>query len=114
MRKSKTKRISDDALEILMKYEWPGNVRELEHVIEGALALCQEESIEPRDLMANVALSLQQPGHFKSASMLFIESKEMLSLNEMEKRHIEKMLSHYRWNRMETAKALGITPKTLY
>jgi DNA-binding NtrC family response regulator len=114
MRKSKTKRISDDALEILMKYDWPGNVRELEHVIEGALALCQGESVDPRDLMTNVALSLQQPGHAESDSLPFVESSDMFSLNELEKKYIEKTLKHFQWNRMKTAKVLGITPKTLY
>jgi DNA-binding NtrC family response regulator len=114
MRKSKTKRISDDALEILMKYDWPGNVRELEHVIEGALALCQGESVDPRDLMTNVALSLQQPGHAEGDSLPFVESSDMFSLNELEKKHIEKTLKHFQWNRMKTAKVLGITPKTLY
>jgi DNA-binding NtrC family response regulator len=114
MRKSKTKRISDEALDILMKYEWPGNVRELEHVIEGALALSQGESIGARDLMTNVALSFQQPFPAGGESPSSAEADNILSLSDLEKKHIEKMLKYYRWNRMKTAKALGITPKTLY
>ena len=47
-RKSKTtKRMSPEALQVLMKYDWPGNVRELEHVIEGATVLSQGEVIQP-------------------------------------------------------------------
>jgi DNA-binding NtrC family response regulator len=44
------KRISEDAMNALRKYDWPGNVRELEHAVEHALVLSQGEVIEARDL----------------------------------------------------------------
>ncbi len=56
-RKTKTKHLSPEALQVLMTYDWPGNVRELEHVIEGAIALSHSDLVEPKDLWMNVALS---------------------------------------------------------
>jgi len=45
--------ISQEAMELLMRYQWPGNVRELENVIERALAL------EPGDQLTTASLPLQ-------------------------------------------------------
>lgn len=96
------KAISPEALSILQDYDWPGNVRELEHVIEGTMVLCQNDVIEPKDLWINPALgrSTARDG--------------LLSLEELEKIHIERVLKFNQWNRQNTAKMLGITPKTLY
>jgi DNA-binding NtrC family response regulator len=113
-RKSKAipKRLSQAALEVLMRYDWPGNVRELEHVIEGGIVLCQGDEIEPRDMWINPALSTEVAA---SAPRSFSDTENrLLSLEELEKIHIEKALSFNHWNRVKTAQMLGITPKTLY
>jgi len=112
-RKSKNKRISPQAMEILMNYDWPGNVRELEHVIEGAIALSHSDVIEPKDLWMNVALAnvpaLQSNPGFDS-----MDTNKLLTMEEMEKLYIERALKYNNWNRLKTAAALGITAKTLY
>ncbi len=109
--KVRTRRMSDEALELLMQYDWPGNVRELEHVIEGASVLCQGDVIELKDLWMNAAL-------VSTASATVATSHdghgELLSLEELERIHIEKVLKKNRWNRVRSARVLGITPKTLY
>jgi DNA-binding NtrC family response regulator len=97
---------------ILNNYNWPGNVRELEHVIEGAIVLSQGDTIEARDLWMNPSLSAQNPlGPVKTATPV---DGSVLSLEEVERLHIEKALNQNRWNRIRTAQQLGITPKTLY
>jgi two-component system response regulator AtoC len=111
-RKSKTKRISPEAMEILMNYEWPGNVRELEHVIEGAIALSHTDIIDPKDLWMNVALNAS-PRQTAQSSEPEADDKVM-TIDELEKLHIERTLKHNHWNRVKTATALGITAKTLY
>jgi DNA-binding NtrC family response regulator len=110
--KSKPKTVSAEAMMILERYDWPGNVRELEHVIEGAVVLSREDTIEARDLWINPSLS----GHAAQAvlSISPVEQVGLLSLEEIEKRHIEVALTHNQWNRIKTAQVLGITPKTLY
>lgn len=105
------KMISPDALRVLQNYDWPGNVRELEHVIEGATVLCQGDVIEPRDLWMNPALSTSAVARETQRQN---GAGSLLSLEELEKIHIEKVLKHNKWNRINSAKMLGITPKTLY
>ncbi|MGB2867510.1 MAG: sigma-54 dependent transcriptional regulator [Bacteroidota bacterium] len=112
-RKSKTKRVSSGAMEVLMAYDWPGNIRELEHVIEGAVALCHGDIIEPKDLWMNVALS--KPAQSSVSSTVPANGQgDLMTLEDLEKIHIEKILKLNRWNRVKSAQILGITPKTLY
>ncbi|MBI5022097.1 MAG: sigma-54-dependent Fis family transcriptional regulator [Ignavibacteriales bacterium] len=102
-KKSKSKepkRLTDDALKVLMAYDWHGNVRELEHVIEGTIILSPNQLIEAKDL----SLADRQ-----------IEStSESLSITSLEQQHIEKVLKMYGGNRKKTAEALGISEKGLY
>jgi DNA-binding NtrC family response regulator len=111
-RKTKTKYLSPEALQVLLSYDWPGNVRELEHVIEGAVALSHSDIVEPKDLWMNVALSAP-PSAAPAPSQLPTADK-LIKIDELEKLHIERALKHHRWNRVKTAATLGITPKTLY
>ena len=111
-RKTKTKHLSPEALQVLMTYDWPGNVRELEHVIEGAIALSHSDVVEPKDLWMNVALSTA-PSQPATVSEL-PQADNLITIEELEKLHIERTLKHHHWNRLKTAAALGITAKTLY
>jgi DNA-binding NtrC family response regulator len=119
-RKSKgnPKKISAAALEILQRYDWPGNVRELEHVIEGATVISQSDTVEPTDLWINAALSATTRAASGAAAPAPAVpnngTPELLSLEELERIHIERILRYNRWNRAKTAQMLGITPKTLY
>jgi len=111
-RKSKTKRISDDAMALLMRYDWPGNVRELEHVIEGALVMAHTDEIQPEDFWLNTAVQpqiTQTSGGIDHTSDL-----GLLSLEELEKIQIEKILKHNKGDRTKSAEMLGISKKTLY
>jgi DNA-binding NtrC family response regulator len=116
--KGKPKTISPAALHLLQQYDWPGNVRELEHVIEGATVISQSDTLEPSDLWINAALSATLHTGTRIATAPAQTSDngeaELLSLEQLEKNHIEKILRHNRWNRVKTAQILGITPKTLY
>jgi DNA-binding NtrC family response regulator len=110
-RKTRTKRLSKEAMSILLKYDWPGNVRELEHAIEGAIAVSQDEEIQPKDLWMNVALHATSS---PAISAMESDADKPISLEEVEKAYIEKILRHHHWNRSSTAATLGITTKTLY
>ncbi len=111
-KRTKTKQISADALQVLCNYHWPGNIRELKHVIEGAVALCINDVIESKDLWMNVALSSTQVQ--PAIQSIPTSTEKELTIEELEKLHIERTLKNHRWNRVKTAAALGITPKTLY
>lgn len=103
-----TKRINDDTLQSLLQYDWPGNIRELEHAIEGAMLLSHEDVILPSDFALTQSNVAQRSfsGQTKNSSVLTME--------ELEKIHIEQALKKFKYNRNNTAKALGITLKTLY
>ncbi|MCK9408817.1 MAG: sigma-54 dependent transcriptional regulator [Bacteriovoracaceae bacterium] len=107
--KAKTsKKISDDALQALLAYDWPGNVRELEHAIEGAVLMSHEETITSKDFV------LMQSAETQQASSTEQADTSTLSMVELEKMHIENSLKRFNYSRSKTAKALGITQKTLY
>jgi two-component system response regulator AtoC len=95
--------LSNDALELLQKYPWPGNVRELKNVMERAALLAQGPQIRSADL------PLQLPGVHPTPV-----SSPTLSLEELERRHIETVLHNTNWHQGKAATALGISSKTLY
>jgi len=100
----KTKKISDRALEILMHYDYPGNVRELENIIQRAVALAEGEIIRTRDLPSDL-----QRLEFKS-----VLGEGLLSLEEVEKDYIEKVLKKTGFNKSLASKILNLPRTTLW
>ena len=95
-------RISPAAMQLLTDYAWPGNVRELENAIERAVVLQREEEIQIEDLPLT-----------PSASPPPTAAGE-LSLEEMERRHIQQILDQMSGNVSKAARTLGIDRVTLY
>jgi DNA-binding NtrC family response regulator len=101
------KTVSKDALEVLMKYDWPGNVRELENVMERVLILDDSGCVETEDLPDNIRFGHQQRGS------LVIDSPSM-TLEELEKEYILKVLQHTAGQKKRASELLGINASTLY
>lgn len=101
------KKLSKEAEQELVYYKYPGNVRELEHVIERAIIFSETNLIEPKDL--NLPKS-----NYTSIESYSDSEEEILSMDEVEKIHIHKALNKFDWNRENTARALGVSSKTLY
>jgi transcriptional regulator with PAS, ATPase and Fis domain len=99
------KGISQAALDLLRKYPWPGNVRELENVVQRALVLADGDSIETRDLPADIRLG-------ESA---FVQGGEAAarSREENEKTSIVEALKLERGNRSRAAARLSLNRTTL-
>jgi DNA-binding NtrC family response regulator len=91
--------ISPEALALLAGYSWPGNVRELKNVMERAVVIARQPVVGKKDL------TFLEPGGGGGA--------EMLSLKEMERRHIQRVLDAQQGNLTRTAKVLGIDRRTL-
>jgi DNA-binding NtrC family response regulator len=103
------KHLSQKAEEILFNYSFNGNIRELEHIIERALIFAEGDIIQPDDL------NLPQSYQIQSKKLSDIDSPdEILSMEDLERWHIKKVLDKNRWDRTQTANQLGISPKTLY
>lgn len=93
-------RISDKAMEILIRYNWPGNVRELENVLQRAIIMSDSE-IEITNL----------PEYLKYPDPQI--SSELQSLEAMEKAHIKRVLASVQNNKTKAAEILQIDRKTL-
>jgi len=98
--------ISDAAMDALRGYAWPGNVRELENVIERALILCDAGAIEPEHLPLGVR---KQP-----APQAIEEDRHLVTLDEVERRYVKRVLEECDGHRHKAASILGISERNLY
>ena len=107
---------SRDAVRLLENYDWPGNIRELENAVVRAAALC-DQVIRPEDLPERVR-HFSNPKNDGTASHAPSEAaeqrdEEMLSLAEVEGRHIFRVLARTGGNKQAAARVLGIDRTTL-
>jgi DNA-binding NtrC family response regulator len=101
------KSLSPAAFEVLMRYEWPGNVRELENALERAVILQEGRIITPEDLPDR----LRKPPSERQESVV---STSNLTLEELEKEYMLKVLDETGWHKKRAAAILGINASTLY
>ncbi len=99
--------VERDAMDALSRYDWPGNVRELENVMERAVILNEGGAIQLVDLPENV---VQGPSRRGS---LVIDSPSV-TLEELEREYILKVLQYTAWQKKRASEILGINPSTLY
>lgn len=98
--------LSDEAILCLHAHDWPGNVRELSHAIERAILVCPDSSIRP------VHLGIETGS--KGVTQTIAGDSDLMTLEEMEKRLIEKTLEKYRFNISQCAVSLGISRSSMY
>ncbi len=110
-----TPRISEEALEELMKYNWPGNVRELENTVHRAIILARDEVITPAHIVFTGA-----PGKSNGDASDGVADKVAAGMSlkdivmETERKAIEAALHLANGNRSQAAKQLGIYRRMLY
>ncbi len=92
--------IDPEAQALLQRYDWPGNIRELENVIQRAVIMC-DRTIGIKDLPDNLKYQIDFP------------EEGLLSLKEMEKNYIQKVLAATDNNQTKAAEILKIDRKTL-
>ncbi|MBE9547479.1 MAG: sigma-54-dependent Fis family transcriptional regulator [Proteobacteria bacterium] len=103
---SKVQRLSEEAKKSLISYNWPGNVRELKNTMERLCVLCENDIVNLSDI-----LYYGQNGGAKVPVVDSLSGK--MTLVDVEKDHIEKVLLHFNFQIGKTAKFLGIDRKTL-
>jgi DNA-binding NtrC family response regulator len=114
--------LSTDARARLNEYDWPGNVRELRNTIERAAALSAGDVIEadqsvqafarertPQDPAASTHASANSTSQTSSDG-----ARPPVTLEELERSHILRVLSEAGGNRERAAVILGISARTLY
>jgi two-component system response regulator AtoC len=104
--KKAVSRISTEAMDLLLRYHWPGNVRELENILERAVTLSRHSLILPEDLPRRFRVEANEIG----ASSL----PSQISLTDLEKLYIKKVLDETGGNKKKAADILGIDRRTLY
>jgi Nif-specific regulatory protein len=98
--KRPVKSISPQAMQLLLTHPWHGNVRELQNVIERAVVLCGEEEVREQDL---------QLQRVRESDLL----ESGLTLEEFERRLVERTLKEMKGNRTQTAETLGVSLRWL-
>jgi DNA-binding NtrC family response regulator len=102
--------LSAAAAERMLTYDWPGNVRELGNALERAVALAHFEEIQVEDLPEKI----RNPKHARTQNLSGVDHSELLTLEEVERRHVLRVLEACNGNRTDAAKILGLDRKTLY
>lgn len=102
------KEISPDAMRRLLRYSWPGNIRELRNVIERAVILAGTgRTIQPAHLPVEVR---EESGATHPSNTDGVG----LTLDEVQRQHIVRVLAHCEGNRSQAARMLGISRVGLY
>ncbi len=117
------RRFTNAAMKLLMDYEWPGNVRELENVVERAVVLSTQEtmdadllpeSVRSREIVRGVRLQLSEFMPAVSGERGAAPSPSLFAiLEEVERRIIVDMLERTNWNQTEAAERFQIPLSTL-
>lgn len=98
-------RVEPETLKLLTDYDWPGNVRELKNAIERALILEDGDTLLPRCFPWFVGQKQIKP---------VTSNDKVYCLEDLEKRHIKRVLNETKGHRSQAAGLLGIDRKTLY
>ncbi len=96
--------LTPEALQLLCDYDWPGNIRELENVMERAVILARTTAVTAKEL----PIWRKQPQKSETA-----REPQLVSLEDVEREHIERTLSGTGYHKSRSAEILGISRKTL-
>jgi len=100
------KKLSPEAMRLLMNYKWPGNVRELENIIERTVTLCDSEVITPEDFPDVLCVA---------SPLLNLHDNTLKNvINDTERNHIRMILKETAGDKKEASKILGISIPSLY
>ena len=103
------KGLTAEAAKKLLAYDWPGNVRQLENSMERAVTLTQFEQITVDDLPDRIK-------DYESTKLVLVDSdaEHLLTLHELERHYIERVLEATQGNKSQAARVLGLDRRTLY
>jgi PAS domain S-box-containing protein len=115
------RQVTEETMRRLVSYPWPGNIRELQNIIERAVVLSQGDTLQLARDFAPLTLSPTRESEPRKLAQPESETRkpkleEPASLTEVERRHIESVLSQTNWmieGERGAAKVLSLSPSTL-
>ncbi len=99
----KITKVADGVISFLQSYEWPGNTRELENTLLQAMVMTHGNVLEKDNIVLKNAIG----------PWLKTQQKELVSLEEVERQHILKVLEAVNWHKQEAIEILNLTRPTL-
>jgi len=108
--------LTPDAIKLLNSHSWPGNVRELENVIERAVITCQGNLVKEEDILLSRVNRSESDFVAEAEASVAEELKSWQpgqTLDDIERSVILNALKYHQGNRTHTARALGISIRTL-
>jgi two-component system response regulator AtoC len=104
--------MSKEAQRALLEYSYPGNVRELSNILEHAMVLTDDDTIEFDDLPREIkGYQIREMGRNNN---IYKENLLGLSLKEVETMLIRATLIDNNGNKKKSAEILGISERGLY
>jgi DNA-binding NtrC family response regulator len=101
--------VEPDAMRVLIEYDWPGNVRELANVLERAQILAEGATITVDDLPESLVHAPRSGTGGAAAAAAGPDD-----LERIERQHVEDVLKRQGWNKVQAAKSLGVSRRSLY
>jgi DNA-binding NtrC family response regulator len=106
--------LSAEARQALQVYSWPGNVRELRNCLERAAAISLSDTIDATQIPFLAAGQIGVAAGHNAQTTTVAPQTAALTLEELEREHILRVLEESNGNRERAAAILGISSRTLY
>lgn len=103
-----SKKLTEEGIRALLEYKFPGNVRELSHIVERGSILSTSEMIDKEHMFPSEGCIS------KDIPLEEIKYESYLSLRELERQHIQKIMEFTNGNKTKAAEILGISLRNLY
>ncbi|MBN1114080.1 MAG: sigma-54-dependent Fis family transcriptional regulator [Oligoflexia bacterium] len=112
------KQVSEQAMNILLKYNWPGNVRELRNIVERLVIMTKGQLIDreslPGEILIGSGLTPAGPGICSDIDEIFNIQTIREARDAFETLFIKKKLNDYEGNISKTANAIGMERSSLH
>jgi DNA-binding NtrC family response regulator len=98
--------LDPDVIPTIASYSWPGNIRQLQNAIDRAKILAEDDRIRVQNLPPEIL-----NGSTKTSHQVSDDEADLFSYT---RQHVLEMYKSHHSNKSETARALGISRRTLY
>ena len=98
-------------LRLFQAYAWPGNVRELKNVVERMVVMAEGNTLGLEDVPYEIRGATESGSSRETTAIV---PSEPMTLRDLERGHIERVMKHTAGNKKEAARVLGIDRSTLY